>query len=174
MQKTDKNHEYFEAIDIPSRLRRRAESITHEVDKLTTGIFGSVLDIFVGNYISKQGGEEYDSLWLFAKGLLVEAQNFTESDQFRLIPLRGNVTYFEIKKRDFTFNDSTAGGQMDQARMQVVLKTGPETHCEINAAKQNCRYLAQLVQRYFVPNIQASKPRDSTARSIGSPRSTTR
>lgn len=165
MQNLEKYQAYFEAIEIGSHERRRAEGIIREFDALTGGKFGDILDIFVGNYVSQPGNTEYDSLWLFAKGLLVEAQDFADSDQFRLIPLRGNVSYFELKKRDFSFEDEPNRERIAQARMRVVLKIGSDIRCEINAARKNCQYLAQRVQHYVLPNIQTPKSLDSRARS---------
>lgn len=70
---------YIEIIGIKGELIDRIKTICEQYKEISTE---EITDIFVTDYINKDGSREYENLWLFSDDCCMEANNFITEDSF--------------------------------------------------------------------------------------------
>lgn len=137
----------------------KSTDVISEFEQFTQGRLGEILDVHVGNYVTQGGAEDFDSLWLFTEDCVAEVRDFVQDRYYlRIIPMHESIEYFEIQYNRLDRDGRRTKIPGDSTRMRVVFWTGVELRCELNAAGENCRHLAELAQRRIVPNVRAVSP----------------
>ena len=105
-------------------------------------------DIFVEEYIKKDGSREYDAIRFYSKNFKFLADNFIKTDDLRITKNNEAYTHIRIKAEKYNFKKAT-----DESRLLVFGTTNKGYHTEIKASKENCDHLEYIILKYMIPNL---------------------
>jgi len=108
-----------------------------------------IMDIFICETIKSDGNREYQSLWLFSEKYAMEAKNFLIQDDFDIMPIKNLMTYCDVQKTEYDFNNASEG-----SRLLVKISVTHMLNGELRASKANCNFLKSITLKYFVPNLR--------------------
>lgn len=141
--------QYLQAIGIKGPFLLKVENVLN----FYQGIFGNkVDDIFISDFIDKEGNRQFESLWLFTSTFAFEAKQFLKEDDFDCMTLKNRVDYWQMKKTDYDFK--TAG---PKSRMLLTIRTNPMVGADFKASAENCDYLKAIFNKYVMPNIVSTQ-----------------
>jgi hypothetical protein len=124
----------------------RIEAIIHFYENL--GIT-TIEDIFISEYLDKEGNRIYESLWLFTPVSVMEAKNFLTEENFDCALYDDLIRYWVIKKKDYDFNTSSA-----DSRITIYFKVSERgfggISGEIKASQNNCDYLINIFRKHVL------------------------
>ena len=104
-------------------------------------------DIFVSEYINKEGVREYENIWFFNDDYCYEAKHFIMQEDFDSCVIKNNIDYFSIKKSNF---DIISNLTADNSRMNLEFRLKNSMVVgDMKASKSNCEQLAIIVKKYF-------------------------
>jgi hypothetical protein len=138
---------YLDSLEATDQVLTRVETILNFYKDLCPE---DILDIFISEYIKKDGNREYQSLWLFSKRFMMEAKNFLIQDDFDIAPINNFVTYGDIQKNEYDFNTTSEG-----SRLFFKFSITDVVNGELKASKGNCNFLKAIILKYFMPNMRA-------------------
>ncbi len=138
--------EYLESIGITGALTARVEEIFLIYSKV---LGNSIDDIFVSEYLNKDGSRFYENLWFFNKEFCFEAKFFLTTDDLDSDKIFRSVTNYTIKKNDF---DMVKNITSDKSRMMLDFGFIYQRHGEMKASKENCKKLLEIFLTYIQPN----------------------
>jgi hypothetical protein len=140
--------DYLESIGITDPIIKRIEEICQFHERiLTEGLKEEIVDIFVTDYILKDGTRQYENLWLFSKNYVMEAKLFIKQDDFDISPYVKLIDYLAIKKESYDF---IKFNEKSKLYIEYVSKTNSG---EFKATKENCDYLRNIYLKYMLPNV---------------------
>ena len=142
----EKFKEYLESIGITEILSNRIENIYEFYRDMCSD---EITNIFVTDYIKRDGTREYENLWFFSQKYAMEAKLFIEKDDFDITPIRKRIVYWEIQKQNYNF---TKAGEKSRLYLEFRLDTGMGG--ELKASKKNCDYLREIIREYIVANLK--------------------
>jgi len=128
--------EYCRAVGLSEVLLKRVESI---VSFYADTVKVNVEDIFISEYIDKDGARQYESLWLFASSHWMEAKTFLVADIFDSADMQDVIKYWKLEKTEYDFLQAT-----EKSRLTVTVGTEIDISAEFKASKENCDYLRAL------------------------------
>lgn len=105
-----------------------------------------IKDIFVSEYVKKDGTPVFESLYLFNDHILMEAKNFNSSDNFDMIKIE-NFNHWEIKKDNYDFEEARIN-----SKIYLGLYSGL-TSAELKATGKNCDKLKEIFMGYILPTF---------------------
>lgn len=107
-----------------------------------------IKDIFVSEYIDKEGNRQFESIYFVTSNLICEAKNFTIEEDFDFAPIKNKIVYCRVQRTAFdsktTSNDS---------RMTVNISIEDRVHADFKASKENCKKLEAIFNQYLLPNL---------------------
>lgn len=107
-------------------------------------------DIFISEYVDKDGKRIFENLWFISKGIVMEARNFISQDEYDMALTANNIDRWFISKRDFDFKTAsrmsrlTVNFEFRRAGLSGVMK----------ATGDNCLHLMMLFKKYILPPFQ--------------------
>jgi hypothetical protein len=137
---------YLDSIGITETLHKRFETIIEFYEE-TYSV--KIADIFVSDYIEKEGNRVYQHLCLFSEDYFMDAKLFLQQDDFSVTPLRGKIVYLSIKKAEYDFKHAN-----DNSRVNVFALTSDHTNISLQCSKENCDHFKEIILKYFIPNLQ--------------------
>jgi len=137
---------YLEAIDISRPIRDKIETIYKFFQKICPD---EITDIFVTDYLNKEGMRQYDNLWFFSKGYFMEAKQFLTNDDFDITPAKNILKYLQIVKKDYDFDKAT-----ELSRMSLNIRFDAAITGNFKASKKNCDYLKDIILNHIKPNLK--------------------
>jgi hypothetical protein len=137
---------YLESVGMTAPLIARVEQIYAFYDRHI--IPNQLADVFVSEYVDSAGLREYDSLIFFTEAFVVEAKQFVHEDDFDVSILRKQVTYIEIRKQDYDYEQAT-----DASRLSVTFTLRSGITGEMKASRANCDHLRNRIAKHLVPNL---------------------
>ncbi len=138
--------EYLGSIGLAESLKNRVSLVLEDYKQICDQ---PINDIFVSEFIKEDGTREYESIWLFSTSYVMEAKNFINGDDFDIVPLAKNVTYYQIIKKEYRF-----GKTSDHSRLIITFSTD-KVRGTLKASKTNCSNLWNLFLKYIKPNMIA-------------------
>ncbi len=140
--------DYLESIGIKSGiLLDRIESIHRFYVEMCPD---EIAGIFVTDYIDSDGKREYEDLWFFSGRYVMEAKGFAAGrDEFVIVPIKGRVAHFRIKKRDYDFKVAT-----DKSRLHLIFRLDNKAIADLKASKENCDALRDTILKRIKPNMK--------------------
>ena len=106
-----------------------------------------IKDIFVSEYIDKEGNRQFESIYIVTSNMLCEAKKFIIEEDFDFLPINNKIVYCRIKRTAFdsktTSNDS---------RMTVNISI-EDFHADFKASKENCKKLVAIFNQFLLPNL---------------------
>ncbi len=139
---------YLELIGLTGVIINRVEEIYQFYENSLKILGEDILDIFVTDYVSKEGLREYENLWFFSKNYIMEAKLFLQQDDFDLAPIAKKIKYIQVKKNDYDFIKLN-----DKSRLYILYSTSTLSKGQFKASKENCRYLRDIYLKHILPNI---------------------
>jgi len=106
-------------------------------------------DIFVSNYIQKDGKPVYESLWFFSDGYCSEAKNFLTKYDIDITPIKRSITYWTVTMDNYRFQEKASLDS--KLTLEFHLAQGIEG--EFKSEGMNCEYLASIINNYVKPNL---------------------
>ncbi len=142
----EKFTEYLNSIGIPEALNEKIEKIYEFYQEILPE---EIKDIFVTDYMKKDGTREYENLWFFSEKYGMEAKQFIIKDDFDITPIQKHVCYWSIEKRDYDFKEA-----IDNSRLFLHFRLDNRIMGELKASKKNCDYLRDIIIKYIKPNLK--------------------
>lgn len=136
--------EYLEGIGIRALFMKRAEEV---VDFYANLYRDHINDIFVSEYIDKDGNRQYEGMWLFSDERVCEAKNFLHEDNYDSAIIKNQVKLWRIKKIDYDFKSATS-----KSRLVVEFSLVTNISGTLKASHSNCDHLRDSFTRYLLPN----------------------
>jgi hypothetical protein len=107
-----------------------------------------ISDIFVSEYLDKEGVRRFEGLWIFTGDKICEAEEFLTKDDFDGAQLKGKVRYWNLTKSEYDFIKATSKSQLT-----IDCSTYSELACTLKASQQNCDKLRDIFKKYIVSNL---------------------
>lgn len=138
---------YLEDIDIVTKtMIDRIEYIYTLCKEMTTE---EIDDIFVEDYINKDGTREYEIVNFFSTSHIISANNFLTKVDIIVAPLFKRIINWSIQAQDFNFKKATIKSRLHlDARIYA-----DELGVTFKATGDNCRYLQTIISKYIKPNL---------------------
>lgn len=137
---------YIEIIGIKGELIDRIKTICEQYKEISTE---EITDIFVTDYINKDGSREYENLWLFSDDCCMEANNFITEDSFDCSTLKNRITRWEVNKQNYDFRDTS-----EKSRLNINFNMENDLSGELKASRENCNFLKDIFLTYIKPNLK--------------------
>ena len=149
-------NEYLADLGAPENLQARIASLLRAYSSLLPE---PVEAHFVSEYVGQDEARTFESLWLFSRTFVMEAQLLgADEDQFDFVPYRANVRHVVIRKREFDFDATSAA-----SRMSVEVWLADQRYGIFKSTGDNCGALLQILRDYLLPNAAPSSPLTSPA-----------
>lgn len=142
-------YDYFSDILISEVAKRRIEEIYNEIKDLYNNI--KIDDVLLCDVINN-GNRDYINLWFFGHNIVIECKEFMSKDDFDLAILDGNITYFNIKKRNYITTQEPRSDS--NVTIDAILNNGRIT-CNLMATGKNCKYAIMIAKKYLITNTGA-------------------
>jgi len=142
-----KFNDYLESIGIKGELLTKVENIYNFSDKY---LESKIEDVFVSEYVNKEGGRVYENLWFFNSDFCFEAKQFNTQEDFDSCMIKNNIDYYSIKKSDF---DIISNSTTDNSRMNLEFRFKNSAFGgDMKASKENCKQLSSVFKKYIKIN----------------------
>lgn len=136
---------YLNDIDITTRAYiKRIESIYELCCYMCPE---KIEDILVEDYIKDDGTREYEDLNFFSKGYCLSAHQFLTKNNIHIGVLAKRIIGWRVQATDFDFKKATT-----KSRLNVSVRTLDDIEGEFKAARENCRHLQAIIDKYIKPN----------------------
>ena len=142
---------YLKAIGMTDVLVKRIEEVYEFYQRVSPE---EITAIFVTDFLKEDGNREYENLWFFSQGYVMEAKNFLTKDGFDMTPLLKSSFYWLVEKQDYNFLKAT---EKSRLLIRVNLSAGLGMSGEFKASKENCDYLKDVFHKYLLPNLSAGR-----------------
>jgi hypothetical protein len=139
--------QYLTSIGIGEPIANRVEKIYEFYDEILRSMGDEIQDIFITDYIQKDGIRQYENLWFFSDKFVMEAKLFISQDDFDFLYLKQRVSYLKVIKENYDFKEAT-----ELSRLNVEWHSGRSGGL-LKASKENCSKLAEIVLKYLTPSI---------------------
>ena len=139
---------YFTQLGIDPIIRKRIEQVLgfYEIEMN----LGTVDDIFINDYYTKDGIREFSNVCLFSSNYLMEIHDFLneEKDVFDFVHIDTDIIRLEINKKNFNMKDVTP-----DSRLYVDATTNTRLHYTFKASRNNCNQLAYIITKYLINRV---------------------
>ncbi len=140
--------QYLEDIGITTQaLIKRIEEMHDFYRKICPEEFE---DIFLEDIINKSKERDFVGLSFFSKNYCLSSANFLSEDTFVMVSNHREIIALEIKPKNYDFEEATEFSRMTVDASEVVSGWAGK------ATGKNCKYLKEIAEKYFVPNIKKS------------------
>ena len=138
--------DYLKDISVSDVVIARIKLIIQECQMLSPG---KIQDIFMNDFITDDGTREYDSLYLFTDSFVMEAKQFTTTDDYDLTLIKNTIYYWTLNKKDFDLVTPS-----EKSRLYIRINLESAMGAEFKGSKNNCIYLMQIFKKYILPNFK--------------------
>jgi hypothetical protein len=136
--------DYITAIGLTESLVKRVETI---YDFYANLLKIDIEDIFVTDFIDKEGVRHYQNLWFFSKNYWMEAKGFVSSDNFDSMNIVSVIVYWVIEKTEYDFVKATEKSRLSINVHPSVFEL-PST--DFKASRENCDFLRDLFLKHII------------------------
>lgn len=138
--------EYFKSLGIEEPVVPRIETIMEYFNRFFPE--EEIIDVFVSEYVEKDGTRIYEDLRFFGKDRDLLARNFMNVDEFYIARHERGIVSLKIEAKNYDFKKAT-----DKSRLSVrKFYTYPSIN-EQKASMGNCDHLLRICQKYFVTSF---------------------
>lgn len=143
---TQEQNQYLESIGIAGALTEKVEKVASFYTQYLGIQFN---DIFISEFVNKEGSRFYENLWLFNDNFCYEAKLFMTTEDFDTDVIKNSVIWFNIKKTEF---DIIGNVSNDNSRMFLEFGLKTDRRGDMKASKENCKQLSLIFKKYIQPN----------------------
>lgn len=137
--------DYLHSIGVVDHFYEKAERVVLFYENLFPN---DINEIFVSEYVDKEGMRQYDNIWLFTSEVVLEAKAFLKKDDYDATPLRGCLKYWNITKEEFEI-----GSASKKSRMTLMIGMTGSVRGEMKASAENCDHLWSIFTKAILPNL---------------------
>jgi hypothetical protein len=138
---------YLKAIGMTDVLVKRVEEVYEFYRSVCPD---EITDIFVTDFLKEDGNRDYENLWFFSQGYVMEAKNFVTKDEFDMTPLLKSVFYWLVEKQDYNFLKAS---EKSRLHIKVNFSVGLGMIGGLKASKENCDYLKDIFHKHLLANL---------------------
>ncbi len=150
--------DYLNSIGVSKTAQKKVADV-HKFYEMVTS--EEITAIFVTDYVNEEGQREYENLWFFTNSLVMEAKQFLTADEYDMVPLKGNIGRWEIKKQSYDFEQATSASRLS---LEFTLGEGLTlAGATLRGSEVNCDYLRDIFIAYVIPNLQKRRYAESRA-----------
>lgn len=131
-------------IDI---LKKRIEQIIDYASNLCNE---QLNDIFIEDYIEKDGTREYTHLRLYYKNYILIAFDFITKFNFALVKAESKIFHIQYKFENYDLKNSN-----EKSQINILVTFVKTSYADMTASKENCDYLMKIINKYYLPNLIA-------------------
>ena len=111
-----------------------------------------ITHIFVSEYIDKEDNRQFENLYFFTGGYLVETRNFVTEPRTEVDLIRQSIINVQLTLKDYDLRSASQA-----SRFTFGYSTGPLS-AQLRASKENCDHLLRVVRECIIPNFAESTP----------------
>jgi hypothetical protein len=137
-------NKYLESIGLQESFIKRVDHVLEFYKKILVSV--EIGDIFISEYLNKDGIREYEALWFFSNQYIMEAKAFLVTDDFDFASGEKGVRYWNIKKKDYDFEKAT---ELSRLNIEIAYTAG--VGGLLKASKENCDHLRYIFLKYIIP-----------------------
>ena len=104
-------------------------------------------DIFVNEYINKEGNRVFESVWFLNEQVCMESHKFTTSLDYDASPWSKNIKRWVLTKSNFDFNVAR-----EDSRVNLEFNFATDVTGAFKASRENCVKLIEIMKKYIIPN----------------------
>jgi len=142
--------DYLESIGLTDVIIKRIEVVYQFYEKTLGKLDDEIQDIFVTDYISKDGMRQYENLWFFGKNYFMEAKLFLNQDDFDISPSAKKIDWIQVKKQDYDFVKANEKSRL-YVNLLFLSKAGTAS---FKASEDNCDYLKEIYLKHMLSNLR--------------------
>lgn len=105
-------------------------------------------DLFVDEYITKEGERIFETATFFSKNYLMEANQFATEDKYSIGRIN-EIMSLVFEAKDFNFKKAD-----EKSRIQIRVIVVPDVQGTFKASKENCDKLWALALNYLLPKMK--------------------
>jgi len=132
---------YLDSVGLSLTLRERTAALYELFHELCPE---EIKWIFVTDYITQEGTRDFESLWFFSEMYVMEAKQFTHTDNLDMLLLERPISYWSLQKQNYDFKQAT-----DKFRLFFNFRTSFQATGALKGSKENCDFLRDLIKDYF-------------------------
>lgn len=143
----EKFEKYLELIGITTvPLKKRVDELIKYVTNLKLPKFDGIKDIFIEEYIKKNGEREYANLRLYSNKYRFKFRNFVNNVDVSFAKHQKNIFYINLKSNNYNFIKADENSRI---LVNSVLDNGSIS--KIRASKENCDIVMKILNKYYYP-----------------------
>lgn len=135
---------YLTDIGASSVLIDRANEILAFYEKVHSP---EIDDLFVSEFVTNEEERQWESLFLFSKGFILEAHDFMIKDDFDIAKI-DKILHVRVEKLNYDFEQASRDSRM---KVYSLFSFFSEAGVAIRASGRNCDYLKKIITKYLVP-----------------------
>jgi len=137
---------YFKSLNLP---KSAIEKVEEKYNFYLNIAKINIEDIFISNYVNKDGTTVYDSLWFFSKEFAVESKSFITQDNYDCTFIKNNIIYWECLPKNMKEKPD------DKSRLKIGFNVlNLKEIGEFQASGINCGFLIRIFQKYIAANVK--------------------
>lgn len=137
---------YLVSIGIGEPFAKKVEEAYQFYSEMLKNMDDEISDLFITDYIQKDGSRQHENLWFFSKKYFMEAKMFINKDDFDFMPISSGLRYLQIEKQNYDFKQAT-----NESRMTVEYQGTGMMNGKLIASRENCDKLRDIIIKYFAP-----------------------
>jgi hypothetical protein len=138
--------EYLIGLGMKGSLTNKVENIMNFFEE---NFSEEIIDIFVEEYIKKDGSREYESLEFFSEKYIFEAKNFMITDENIFWSFVDSFTYIRLIRENYDFKQTN-----QSSRFSLHCGTDKNAIFNLKSSQENCDHLKEILMRYIKPNLK--------------------
>ena len=135
---------YLESVGLEGIFLSRVEEVLNFYEQVYPD---QIEDIFISEYVDNDRNRHYEGMWLFTENSFMEAEGFLNEHDFDSSPLKGEVSYWNIRKTEYNFRQATA-----ESRMALDFSARTRVRGKLKSSGENCDKLKEIFLKYIIPN----------------------
>lgn len=142
------NKTYYASIDIKAPIIAVINRIIDMYKILYPDVIFS--DIFVSEYVKKDGERVYESLYLFTDTCIYEAKKFVQVNQqdLDITVMKESIVYYNIKSTNYDYAVCS-----EESKLSVDVTFDNKMHAILKASGSNCGKLIEITRTYLINNF---------------------
>lgn len=146
--------EYLRKIGIKGTLEKRIIQMCEIMYELYPGDSEEIDGIFIEDYQDESGQRVYEHLLLFSNYFAIERSNIFEDESLiGIYRLELPLITVKLAKEHYNLKRTTKNSSLSIEYIYSAGADGKYSGVRLRGSKENCKYLMQIHEKYFVPRF---------------------
>ena len=138
-------HKYLISLGLEEPIISRAKKLLEIYQEICNE---DILDIFVTEYMDREGKRNYESMWFFTEKAMMEAREFVYEDDLDYTIYGNNIIYWRMKKENYDYKKCTT-----ESRMSIEFSLKVRIIATLRASGNNCKKLKDIFKKHIACNV---------------------